>query len=193
MQLTEEFYDAFNHAMLFEVGPWWDPTDPEVIAGLISTKQQRRKVGYVNIPADRGGETKYGISQRAHPGIIIRDINLDIAMDIYLEEYWLKGNCQNLVNGLSLFHFDCCVNHGIVRATKFLQQALEIPEDGIIGKVTLGAANESDLPSLLERLREIRKDFFHRIVKNNKSQSIFLNGWLTRADAVADDSINKIL
>jgi lysozyme family protein len=44
--------------------------------------------GYVNNPADPGGETKYGISKRAYPNIDIAKLTLDQALNIYYNAYW---------------------------------------------------------------------------------------------------------
>ncbi len=44
--------------------------------------------GYVNDPDDPGGETKYGISKRAHPEVDIKNLTVAQAGEIYKREYW---------------------------------------------------------------------------------------------------------
>ena len=44
--------------------------------------------GYVNDPADPGGETKFGISKRAYPQLDIKSLTLDQAKAIYRRDYW---------------------------------------------------------------------------------------------------------
>jgi lysozyme family protein len=173
MELTQDFVEAFNHAMLYEVGPFWDPTDPDVIAGNFTTREQRKKVGYVNIPGDRGGETKYGIAQNSHPGLVVRALNLDAAMEVYFNEYWLRGHCDQLQFPVSLIHFDGCVNHGLGRAAKFLQRTLGVADDGAIGQGTLNAANAADPRELIDGIAQRRDDFYNAIVQRDSSQGIF--------------------
>jgi lysozyme family protein len=187
MELTEDFVQAFDHAMLYEVGAFWNPEDEDVIAGNFSTKEQRRKVGYVNIPADRGGETKYGIAQKANPDIRVRDLDLQGAMEVYFENYWLRGKCDQLPYPISLIHFDGCVNHGIGRANKFLQRAVGVEADGQIGNQTLNAIDEmmeTAAAELVDSISEQRTNFYHAIVERDSSQSIFLKGWMRRIDEV---------
>lgn len=182
--MDQNFVAAFNHTMLYEVGAFWNPTDPDVIDGNISTREQRKKVGYVNIPADRGGETKYGIAKNANPDVDITNLNLDETMSIYQDSYWQRGSCDQLSYPLSLMHFDACVNHGIRRANKFLQRALGVTEDGQVGPQTLQAVNSSDQQQLIQQLSQIRTDFYNAIVNRDPSQQIFLAGWLRRVNEV---------
>lgn len=124
--------------------------------------------GYIDHPDDRGGETIFGISKRAHPAWpgwdIVRTLkeqgNLDavetnaelkqMAYLFYKNEYWdkIKGDdipSQLLANLL----FDISVNMGWKTAGKFLQTGLnilnrdeqlyrDISVDGWIGPTTLG-------------------------------------------------------
>lgn len=192
MELTEDFVDAFNHAMLYEVGSFWDPSDPDVIAGNFSTREQRRKVGYVNIPADRGGETKFGIAQNANQQIRVRDLDLEGAMEVYFQNYWLRGKCDLLPYPVSLIHFDGCVNHGIGRANKFLQRAVGAADDGVVGQGTLKAVSETNPKQIIESISEQRANFYQSIVKNNPSQGIFLKGWMRRIDEVTAFTLDSL-
>lgn len=187
-----EFVDAFNHAMLYEVGAFWDPTDPDVIDGKIETREQRRKVGYVNIPQDRGGETKYGVAQRANPDIPVRDLNLFGAMAVYFYKYWLVGKCDRMPHPLTIIHFDGCVNHGPVRAAKFLQSAVGVGVDGQIGDVTLQAIAEQDQATIIQNISAARAQFYNDIVARNPSQQIFLNGWMRRINEVTEYTLNAL-
>lgn len=181
---SSQFVDAFNEAMLFEVGPHWDPTDPEVIAGLIGTRQQRKKVGYVNIPQDRGGETKYGIAANGNPGVSISSLDLAAAMEIYHKGYWIKGKCDRLSPVLAMLHFDGCVNHGVGRAAKFLQRSAGVPADGIIGDITLQTVKRIPESAIIEDIISMRQKFYNDIVKNDPRQAIFLNGWMNRINTI---------
>ena len=192
MQSTP-FNDAFEHAMLYEVGRFWDSKDPDVIQGRIETREQRRKVGFVNIRQDRGGETKYGIAQRANPNVNVRQLNLAGAVDIYERNYWRAGYCDKLPPVLASVHFDACVNHGPGRACQFLQRAAGVAEDKIIGRMTLVAVAARGEEQMIRRLYEIRHSFYNDIVRRDKSQSIFLRGWLIRVKEVTDHALHKLV
>lgn len=183
MELTEEFIVAFNFAMQYEVGAW-NPNDPDVIAGKCETKEQKRKVGYVNDPHDRGGETKFGIAKNSNPDCDIISLTLRQAQEIYYEKYWLVGKCDKLKTPLSILHFDNCVNHGPSRAIKFLQKALGVETAGVFGPKTLAAVEAANPFSTADAVLRIREDFFKAIVERDPSQAKFLKGWLNRVASI---------
>ena len=189
---SDDFLYAFDHAMKYEVGGFWNPNDPEVQQGLIDTKDQRRKVGYVNIPQDRGGETKYGVAQKANPNISVRDLDLLGAMDVYFSKYWLGGKCDQLPHPLTVIHFDGCVNHGVSRANKFLQRAIGVHDDGVIGERTLAAINSIDQRQIIQSIAEIRTDFYNSIVERDQSQRMFLKGWMRRINEVTGFTLSLL-
>lgn len=88
---------------------------------------------------DPGGLTKWGISQRAYPMLDIENLTRDEAEQIYRADYWNPCRCDELPAGLDLIVFDCAVNQGVRTATRCLQRALGVTDDGIIGPVTLAA------------------------------------------------------
>ncbi len=45
---------------------------------------------------DPGGETKYGISKRAYPNIVIGELTESIAKELYFKDYWKKCSCDTL-------------------------------------------------------------------------------------------------
>ena len=99
--------------------------------------------GYVNDPDDPGGETKYGISKKAYPGIDITALTQEAAMSIYRVDYWQKASCDIIPVPIDVIHFDCAVNCGVKKANMLLQQSISavvsggIEIDGIIGKNTI--------------------------------------------------------
>lgn len=99
------------------------------------------EAGYVNDPTDPGGETKYGISKRSYPNVDIANLTLDGAQAIYLSDFWRECSCDQMPWPLCLFVFDMAVNQGQPIARVFLQRTLGVAPDGVIGPVTLAAAN----------------------------------------------------
>jgi len=79
-----------------------------------------REGGYVNNPADPGGETNYGISKRAYPNLDIRGMTPELAGTIYKNDYWMPAGCDALPPAMALIVFDTAVNCGVSRATAWL-------------------------------------------------------------------------
>lgn len=96
--ITDIFEKAWYQTLKHEVGPHWTtayPNDPEVAAGLIETKSQRHKVGYVSSPGFPGGITKFGIAQNHNTDYKVPEIGYPIARSIAFNKYW-KGAPKNL-------------------------------------------------------------------------------------------------
>lgn len=199
MNYTQSFEQAISHAMLYEVGKFWNPAHPAVELGLINTAPNRKAVGYVNDPTDAGGETKFGIAVNANPDLNIKTLSWEAAKRVYFKKYWIASDCHNitlLVPRLSVIHFDGAVNHGVGRASKFLQKAVGVVEDGDIGPVTISALSKKCKTlngelELCQQVAEYRKVFYNSIVQNKPSQTKFLNGWLTRIDEVEAFVLNN--
>jgi lysozyme family protein len=79
----------------------------------------RHEGGYVNDAADPGGETKFGISKRAHPDVDIKSLIERDAADIYLRDYWLP-TCDILAWPKDVIFFDTAVNMGVKKAMEIL-------------------------------------------------------------------------
>lgn len=143
----------------------------------------RHEGGYSNHPSDPGGETMYGITKRVamehgYNGAM-RSIPLHIVRDIYRKSYWLAGKCDQLPPVLRLIHFDSCVNSGVGRAAKWLQEAVGAVPDGIIGPLTLKAASRAGVPEL-EKYAQIRLAFLQRLT----TFKTFGRGWTRRVNDV---------
>ncbi len=95
-------------------------------------------------PDDPGGKTRFGITeavarQAGYTGSM-RDLPVDLAKRIYLERYWKPVRADDLPPGIRYVMFDGAVNSGPAQATLWLQRALGVQADGIIGPKTLAAA-----------------------------------------------------
>lgn len=95
--------------------------------------------GYVNNPHDPGGETKYGVSKRAHPTLDIATLTEAQAAQIYFDDYWTPSHCGDVPPHLDLWVLTAAVMSGTVTATKLLQELVGCTADGIFGPATLKA------------------------------------------------------
>ncbi len=131
--------------------------------------------GYVNNPKDPGGETSYGISQRAYPDLNIEALTRMDAIRIYKRDYWDACHCGELPENIRLLVFDCAVNQGVGFAIQALQKILGLGQDGIVGPKTIMVLNTLN--------RDIRTDYavarMERYVDNNRFEH-FGKGWLKR-------------
>jgi lysozyme family protein len=182
---TSAYEAAVDHAMLYEVGGFWKLT-PDVEAGLINTPAQRKAVGYVDDPLDRGGETKFGVAKNANPDLDITSLTWAQAKAVYYDRYWVAGACEGMPGRVGVLHFDGCVNHGVGRAKRFLQTSVGATADGIVGAKTMAAVSAADPIELCNKICDLRDKFYRDIVANKPSQSRFLNGWLRRINEMRD-------
>ena len=188
--MSSAFDKSINHVMLYEIGGFFKLTS-DVEAGLISTKQQRQAVGYVNDPNDRGGETKFGIAKNANPDLNISALTWAQANTVYFNRYWIPAQCDKLPGRYAVLHFDVAVNHGVKRANLFLQHALGVTADGSIGPITLAKVLTVDVFDLITNVSNIRKQFYLDLVVNDPSQAKYKDGWIRRCDEVESFTLDK--
>lgn len=111
--------------------------------------------GYTNNPLDPGGETKFGISKRAHPNEDIKNLTLERALEIYRAQYWDFYNVESLGLSLSVAAFDSYVQHSPKAVRRFLDIA------------------RGDVKKFLEQRRA------YYLSLNNPT---FIKGWLNRVN-----------
>jgi lysozyme family protein len=151
--------------------------------------------GYVNHPADPGGATNKGVTQRVYdeyrarvgqPAQTVAAITDDELREIYERGYWRPAHCQDIQSGpVAIFLFDAAVNHGVRAAIRLVQQAAGVPErecDGRWGPKTGARISTAsgNLSTLVEACLQKREDFYRRLVELKPSLSVFLRGWLNR-------------
>jgi lysozyme family protein len=83
--------------------------------------------------------TKWGISAASYPTLDIAALTIDAAKEIYRRDYYDKIAGDHLPPPLALIVFDAAVNSGVSRAARWLQTALGVHADGVIGPATLAA------------------------------------------------------
>jgi len=138
---------------------------------------------FTDDPADRGGATKYGISQAAYPDLDIRNLTEQQARDIYKRDYWDRVHGDEITSQVVAENiFDTCVNMGVRTGSRLAQVAVEIePADGIIGSQSLKGINGYDEGSFISNYTIAKIARYAYICNRNKSQKKFLLGWINRA------------
>lgn len=100
--------------------------------------------GYVNNPADPGGETNWGISKRSYSKVDIKNLTRNQAIAIYYRDFWVKIRGDELTkstftDGAAYQLCDAAVNSGPPQAIRFMQRALGVADDGVFGPVSMEA------------------------------------------------------
>jgi lysozyme family protein len=150
--------------------------------------------GFVDNPLDRGGRTNKGITQRTYsawlrarkePDADVKFIRDDQVAAIYHEQYWTPMQGDRLQAPVDLVLFDAAVQHGVSRAVRLLQEALQLPVDGAWNTGTLNATLLESPKLLATDVLTCRASFYKRIIENNKAQAVFADGWANRLEKVA--------
>ena len=149
--------------------------------------------GFVDHPADRGGATNKGVTQRVYdawrarqgqPPRSVRLIEEPEVQAIYESDYWVPPRCDLLSGPLDLVHFDTAVNMGPGRAVRFLQSAVRCPVDGDFGPSTALAVASCDAGEAVLAYCDAREAFYRTLVARKPDQGVFLKGWLNRLRAL---------
>lgn len=143
--------------------------------------------GYVNDPADPGGETKYGISKKVYASLDIRNLTIDQAKNVYYRDWWVRfriGSIQD--DAIATKILDTCVNVGARTGITLLQRALQavgarVVVDGVMGPRTIEAANQVDPRALLTTLRREQANYYQGLIRKNPKLARFERGWMKRA------------
>jgi lysozyme family protein len=164
-----------------------------------------REGGYVNHPADRGGPTRFGITEavaRAHGyGGAMGELPRDEAAAIYRRLYWLRPRFDQVAERtprLAAELFDTGANMGPAVAATFLQRTLtalnrggndypDLTPDGRVGPVTLTALDafleargkRGGETVLLRALEALQGERYLRLAEKRPANEAFLYGWLS--------------
>ena len=162
-----------------------------------------REGGYVNHPADRGGPTRWGITEavaraQGYAGPM-RDLPRAEAANIYRRVYWQRPAFDRVAARaprIAAELFDTGVNMGTAIATGFLQRALnalnrtardypDIAVDRAIGPRTLSALDgflkargKGGETVLLRAMEALQGERYIALAERRPSQEAFLYGWL---------------
>lgn len=143
-------------------------------------KLMKHEGGYVNHPNDPGGETMWGVTKmvaraNGYDGDM-RSFPREKAKEIAYKDYWVPCGADRYDAVIGYQVFDAAYNHGIKNAIRFLQRAIDVTDDGIVGPITIAAVNSMPVEKVLLRFNASRLDFYTRL--NNWSS--FGKGWARR-------------
>ena len=150
--------------------------------------------GYVNHPADPGGMTNLGVTKRVWEEWVghavdeqtMRNLTPDLVAPLYKKRYWDAVRADDLPSGVDFVVFDCAVNSGVGRASKFLQQAAGVTDDGKIGPGTLQAVMAKDPKELVDAFCDKRQAFLEAL----PTFATFGKGWSRRVAEVREQGEN---
>lgn len=138
--------------------------------------------GYVNDPMDRGGETNWGVTRNTATSAgytgSMRDMTRDQAKAIYKRLYWDTIKADQMPFAVAYQVFDAAVNHGVSAASKMIQRAVGVADDGVIGANTLRAINSRSVQNLVLEFNGARISFYTAIAKPQFDR--FGKGWMNR-------------
>lgn len=136
--------------------------------------------GYSDHPADPGGKTRYGITEAVAREVgykgDMRELPLELAKRVYLERYWKPIRADDLPPSVRYAVFDGAVNSGPAQAALWLQRALGVRADGVIGPITLKAAYDANPDALRMRILSQRLRFMAGL----SNWPAFSRGWAIR-------------
>jgi lysozyme family protein len=166
----------------------------------------RNEGGYVNNPNDAGGPTNMGVTQATLSKYLgrqasiqdVRNLSVADAKEIYSRNYISGPRIDTLPTDVVPVMADAAVLYGHRRAIIFLQTVINkagfgpVDVDGVIGPMTRqktidaygDGTPSSTTPGkyLINAIVHERIAFCERIVANDPSQSIFMDGWRNRAN-----------
>lgn len=120
--------------------------------------------------------TKYGISAMTYPDLDIRNLTLEKAKNIYKRDWWDKINADQIDPAIIFQVWDFAVNAGIGTAKRKLQKAVGVAEDGIIGKQTIQAINNTELNDVLMKFNAERLRYYTSL----STWNLYGKGWTLR-------------
>ena len=136
--------------------------------------------GYVDHPDDPGGKTRYGVTEAVARAAgfqgDMRELPLDLARRIYRERFWDAVRADELPAEVRYLVFDAAAASGVRQSTLWLQRALKVVDDGVIGPKTLAAAQAADPQVLKARLLAQRLRFMTGLT----NWPAFSRGWARR-------------
>jgi lysozyme family protein len=143
-------------------------------------KLLKHEGGYSDHAADPGGKTRYGVTEAVAREVgyrgDMRELPLELAQRIYKERYWDAVQAEALPSDVRYVVFDGAVNSGVAQSSKWLQRACGVKDDGVIGPITIRAANALHPEGLKRKMLAQRLRFMTSL----SNWPAFSRGWANR-------------
>jgi len=143
-------------------------------------KLLKHEGGYSDHAADPGGKTRYGVTEAVAREVgyrgDMRELPLELAQRIYKDRYWDAVQADNLPADVRYIVFDGAVNSGVVQSAKWLQRACGVKDDGVVGPLTIRAANALHPDGLKRKILAQRLRFMATL----PNWPAFGRGWANR-------------
>lgn len=134
--------------------------------------------GFVDNPADPGGATCWGVTERVARGWgytgDMKDLPLATAKAIAKKFYWDPCQCDQFDARIAFQVFDAAYNGG--HPAQWLQQAAGVTVDGVIGSITVAAVRAADPMKIIMRFAAYRLQY----LGNLPTWTNFGRGWSNR-------------
>jgi lysozyme family protein len=184
-------------------------TEQEIITGVLQREGWDK---YTDHPADKGGPTKWGITLKAWSDYLgkpctaadVQAITEAGARQFYRVKYILEPKFD-LVGDAHLRELliDAGVNHGPRHPAKWAQWAAEVPQDGVLGPVSLKAINACAPLELFLWVCAFRVRLYGRLTSQDQAlkaaraagfrlQAEFTAGWCNRVAEFLESSAREI-
>ena len=163
-----------------------------------------REGSYSNHPADRGGKTRWGITEtvaraQGYEGAM-NALPRSIAVTLYRTLYWHEPRLDDIAKISAIIAeklFDCGVNMGPRTAIRFLQRGLnalnrqeqdyaDLANDGRIGPATLAALRafqyrrgQQGEKVLRRAIEALQATHYIHLAEQRPANEAFLYGWLS--------------
>jgi lysozyme family protein len=186
------------------IAAFYKATTPQEAFDAAFREVLRIEGGYVNHPNDRGGATRYGITeatarQYGHKGSML-ELTVGKAKEIYHKGYWRINNLDDIFlksPAIALEMFEAGVNMAPVRPATWLQRLLnsmntirgnkykygeDLTIDGLIGWKTierLGKMDKRQLKIIYNGLNALQSAHYITQAYLKSSQRDFFVGWST--------------
>lgn len=120
--------------------------------------------------------TNFGIAANTYPTLDIRNLTREAAKAIYRRDFWDAVKGDSLPPAFAFQALDAAVNHGPGRARKWIQLAVGVTADGVIGPVTLAAIANKGASDLVLLFNAVRLQFYSDL----PTWTTFGRGWARR-------------
>lgn len=141
---------------------------------------------YSDHPADPGGKTRFGVTESVARAAgytgDMRALPVDFARSIYRRMYWESVRADDLPPALRYAVFDAAINSGVKQSVKWLQRAVGVSDDGVVGPQTIIMARAAHPDRVMRRMLAQRL----RFMTDLKTWPSFSRGWARRVAEILE-------